>query len=88
MKAVVIELKPEAAVNGRVFDEEGDPVAGANVVLMTREKLLGKTKLPHLNESQTDRRGEFHFEGLSEGRYFVCVVPSVISLCRARKTGR
>jgi hypothetical protein len=75
MKDIVIQLTPEAAIGGRVFDQDGGPVAGANVRLLAREKMSGRAKMGTLNQMATNRNGQFQFEGLSAGRYFISVAP-------------
>jgi 5-hydroxyisourate hydrolase-like protein (transthyretin family) len=61
-----VELRaPDTRVSGRVLDESGSPVAGAEVSLLAFD---GKASRLH-NSSRTDAKGAFAFQGLAEGNY-------------------
>jgi hypothetical protein len=71
-----VALYPPGAVGGRVVDESGSPVAGADVRLLSRVKIQGRSELASGPSMRTDDRGAFRFAGLPPGQYVV-MVPSV-----------
>ncbi len=64
-KDIVFKLAPGAVIAGSVYDENGDPVIGANVqaFLMSRRGGVGG--------AGTDDRGEYRVFGLEAGRYLL-----------------
>ena len=61
-----------AAVTGRVYDEFGDPVAGARVQVMRYQMVRGRRQLAATGAvDQTDDTGAFRLYGLSPGDYYV-----------------
>jgi hypothetical protein len=71
-----VALYPPGVVGGRVLDESGSPVAGADVRLLSRVKIQGRGELAAGPTMRTDDRGAFRFAGLPPGQYVV-MVPSV-----------
>jgi len=70
-KDITLKLLPAATITGRVIDEDGDPVPGAEVTLLYRENFLGQNNIRRRAPRVTDHRGEFYIDGLEPGRYFV-----------------
>ncbi len=68
---LTIKLTPQGVLSGRVFDEEGDPVEGANIQLLQRRKVAGKLKWRRVAGSTTNDRGEYRFTKLSTGEFSV-----------------
>jgi protocatechuate 3,4-dioxygenase beta subunit len=71
LKGLDIRMVPHAVITGRVFDEDGEPLARVNVQLMRyvyRDQ--GKALMP-AGADQTNDLGEFRIFGVSAGRYFV-----------------
>jgi hypothetical protein len=71
LKGLDIRLVPHAVITGRVFDEDGEPLARVSVQLMRyvyREQ--GKALMP-AGGGQTNDLGEFRMFGISAGRYFL-----------------
>ncbi len=67
-----IPLPRGSAVTGRVFDEFGDPIAGARVQVMRLQMVQGVRRLVAGGAAdQTDDTGAFRLFGLSPGDYFV-----------------
>ena len=61
-----------SAITGRVYDEFGDPVAGARVQVMRYQMLRGRRQLsPTGVVDQTDDTGSYRLYGLSPGEYYV-----------------
>src|SRR5258708_3159413 len=71
---LLFQMQPSAVINGRVVDEDGDPLANFGVSLL--RKRPGKAREPEVvrNDRPNDL-GEYRFGGLFPGQYFVAVVP-------------
>lgn len=69
-----LKLQPQAVLSGTVSDQEGNPVAGAAVVLLRPEIVEGHMRLQALQTKETDDRGAFRFPGLGNGRYYACAL--------------
>jgi protocatechuate 3,4-dioxygenase beta subunit len=70
---LVLRLTPMALISGHVFDEFGDPVRNAQVVLYFENHNGGITRTARLFNSTTDDRGFFDFNMLRPGNYFISV---------------
>ncbi len=76
LKDVVISLTPQSVITGRVLDQDGDPVAGAQV--RTRPVASLPQQPPDLLISgATDDQGNFRLAGLDPGRYYLIAMPPV-----------
>lgn len=75
---VTVRLWKCAAIGGAIFDESGEPVAGASVRLLRRT--VGARRLIRESQTTTDDRGEFRFSSLAPGRYVVAVPSASSSL--------
>ncbi len=65
-------LAPQAVVAGRVLDDEGEPVAGAQVMALRRSSGMGRSVLaPAGPAAQTDDRGEYRIRNLPPGKYLI-----------------
>jgi len=61
-----------SAITGRVYDEYGDPVAGARVQVMRYQMIRGRRQLTSTGiGDQTDDTGSYRLYGLSPGEYYV-----------------
>jgi hypothetical protein len=61
-----------SAITGRVYDEFGDPVAGARVQVMRYQMIRGRRQLSSTGVvDQTDDTGSYRLYGLSPGEYYV-----------------
>lgn len=74
LKDVRLTMLMTATVFGRVVDEDGDPLAGAEVAVM--RKPYGKTQWESVGSERTNDLGEFRIPGLFPGRYFVSASPA------------
>ena len=76
---IVFRLTPHAVVTGRVVDEDGDPVANAQVQLARTSYAQGKKQLSYANGAQTNDLGEYRIFGVAPGKYYLAVTyrPSV-----------
>ena len=71
---LLFQMQPSAVINGRVVDEDGDPLANFGVSLL--RKRPGKAREPEvIRNDRTNDLGEYRFGGLFPGQYFVAVVP-------------
>lgn len=71
LKDINVRLTPGAAINGRIVDEDNDPVAGVYVRTMRWGFLQGKRQLMTAGGGNTDDRGQYRIYGISPGRYYV-----------------
>lgn len=68
---LTLKLTPQGIVSGRVFDEEGEPVQGAQVQVLQRRKLGGKLRWMPAMSNPTNDRGEYRIANLSAGEFAV-----------------
>jgi hypothetical protein len=71
---VIVALNPTGAISGRIFDEFGEPVSGAEVRAMKSLYQHGGRILVSMQSAVTDDRGEYRLFWLRPGRYFVSAV--------------
>ncbi len=65
-------LPHTAVISGHVFDETGDPLAGANVLTLQMRFFNGRRRLtPVRGNAFTDETGQFRLGGLEPGEYYV-----------------
>ncbi|MGD0578092.1 MAG: carboxypeptidase-like regulatory domain-containing protein [Bryobacteraceae bacterium] len=67
-------LLPQAIINGRVVDDEGEPVQGVSVMLLRYEYYRGSYRAISRNRprpQQTNDRGEFRFTDILPGKYYL-----------------
>jgi hypothetical protein len=65
-------LPHTAVISGHIFDEAGDPLAGANVLTLQMRFFNGKRRLtPVRGNVFTDETGQFRLGGLEPGEYYV-----------------
>ncbi|MBI4886160.1 MAG: carboxypeptidase regulatory-like domain-containing protein [Acidobacteria bacterium] len=70
-----LSLPRGAAITGRVFDEFGDPVAGARVQAMRYQLVQGSRRLSPVGvTAQSDDTGAFRLYGLMPGDYYVSAI--------------
>jgi hypothetical protein len=72
MQDLTVRLFPAGAISGRVLDADGDPVSGATVNLERKE--TGDETVSS-DETNTNQAGEYRFEGLSPGTYYISASP-------------
>jgi len=64
-------LTPQAIVNGRVLDDEGEPVQGASVMLIRPVYMRGTRRLVQTGQAQTNDRGEYRIINVQPGKYHI-----------------
>jgi hypothetical protein len=72
---VTVKLMPLATVSGHVFDEDGDPLPGAQVAVLRYFYGPGLKRLNPAAFAQSNDLGEFEALNLPPGRYYFQVTP-------------
>jgi hypothetical protein len=75
LKDVVIRLAAAAVVEGRVTDEDGDPLPEAQVAVLRQTFVSGRSHWEQAGAERTNDLGEYRIAGLAAGNYFVSVTP-------------
>ncbi len=70
---VVFPLFAEGRISGKVIDDEGTPVQGAQVYLFRRNVFDGKARTQLFTQENTTGSGSFHFGHLKAGTYYLAV---------------
>ncbi len=71
----IFRLKPPTSISGVVLDEDGDPLAGVEVTLMTPGFERHKRKLLRGARTTTDSNGRYRLTAVAPGRYAVLATP-------------
>ncbi len=75
LKDLVIRLQAAAVVEGRVTDEDGDPMPEAQVAVMRQTLVSGRSHWEQAGAERTNDLGEYRIPSLAAGNYFVSVTP-------------
>jgi hypothetical protein len=70
---LTFRLQPDASVEGRVSDENSDPVQNAMVRLFQQSLEDGRQKTIPITQDQTDDQGQFRIGHLAPGTYYLVV---------------
>ncbi|HEV2197370.1 MAG TPA: carboxypeptidase-like regulatory domain-containing protein [Candidatus Acidoferrum sp.] len=70
---LVFHLHPQAVIYGRVTDERGEAVRGAQVALFASDLGRGNHARTMRAEKQTNDLGEYRFAHLAAGKYYLAV---------------
>lgn len=74
IESLTLTLPAAGVITGRVFDDAGDVVTGAQVMSMRYRTMNGERQLmPAGRSAQTDDTGTFRLFGLTPGAYYVSV---------------
>lgn len=73
MTGLVFKLARAAAISGRVFDEDGEPVPKAAVSTYRASKKPGREVRSYDQPVLTDDRGEYRIFNLAAGQYYLAV---------------
>jgi protocatechuate 3,4-dioxygenase beta subunit len=75
MKDLLIRLQASAVVEGRVTDEDGDPLPDAQVAVLKQTYSSGRSHWEQAGAERTNDLGEYRIAGLAAGTYYVSVNP-------------
>jgi hypothetical protein len=78
-------LTPQGVLTGRVVDEEGEPVNGAEVTALRLVGFGTPRALRRIRGGATDDRGEFRIPALNPGSYYLVAEPPDLLLGGARE---
>ena len=70
-RGVDLMLPRGSVVTGHVYDEDGEPMVGAQVRVMRFQYVQGERRLVPAGAETSDDRGEFRVYGLQPGTYYV-----------------
>ncbi len=77
---IVLKLVPQAVIAGRVVDAEGDPVEGAQIVLLKSSWADGAQHWSPVASGSTLDNGEYRVAKIGAGQYLVkCTVPRIVA---------
>lgn len=72
---VHIRLQASAVIRGRVTDEDGDPMQGAQVTVMRQTFAAGHRHWEQVVQDQTNDLGEYRLAGIAPGNVYIAVNP-------------
>ena len=75
IKDLRIRLQAAAVVRGRVTDEDGDPLANAQVAVLRQTFVSGRSRWEQAGAERTNDLGEYRVASLPAGNYYVSVSP-------------
>lgn len=75
IKDLIIRLQAAAVVEGRVTDEDGDPMANAQATVLRQTFISGRSHWEQAGAERTNDLGDYRISGLAPGNYFVSVTP-------------
>ena len=75
LKNLRIRLQAAAVVQGRVTDEDGDPLPSAQVAVLRQTFVAGRSRWEQAGAERTNDLGEYRIAGLPAGNYYVSVSP-------------
>jgi protocatechuate 3,4-dioxygenase beta subunit len=75
LKDIHIRLQAAAVVRGRVTDEDGDPLANAEVSVLRQTLASGHNHWQQAGAERTNDLGEYRIANLPPGNVYVSVVP-------------
>ncbi|HUA13729.1 MAG TPA: carboxypeptidase-like regulatory domain-containing protein [Verrucomicrobiae bacterium] len=70
-----IRLQAAAIVRGRITDEDGDPLANADVAVLRETFVTGRRRWEQAGAERTNDLGEYRVAALPAGNYYVSVTP-------------
>jgi hypothetical protein len=75
VKDLMVRLQAAAVIEGRVTDEDGEPMAEAQVAVLRQTFVAGRSHWEQAGAERTNDLGEYRIAGLGAGSYFVSVTP-------------
>jgi protocatechuate 3,4-dioxygenase beta subunit len=74
LKDIDFRMTLNGVISGKVVDEDGEPLARVQIMLMRPTYSHGRKTLGNGVNASSDDRGEYRAWGLAPGRYYVCAV--------------
>jgi Carboxypeptidase regulatory-like domain len=68
-----LRLMPTVLISGHVYDESGEGVRGARVVIYREARIMGMVRTGSMGNVTTDDRGYYEFGPMAPGNYYVAV---------------
>jgi len=93
LRDILLRLIPSGAINGRVYDEAGEPIEGSRIEALRRSYERNQRQLVQAATAVTNDRGEYRLYGLPPGQYYVsatyapALAHEVGALAAAHSTG-
>jgi hypothetical protein len=81
---VDFKMARAGTIEGRVYDEQGEPVLKARVTLFRRSVVGGFARLISLRSAETDDTGHYRFDGLDPREYLVAAQAPLSGAFRTR----
>jgi len=75
LKDLRVRLQAAAVLRGRVTDEDGDPMANAQVTVLRQTFSTGRSRWEQAGSERTNDLGEYRVASLDAGNYYVSVNP-------------
>jgi protocatechuate 3,4-dioxygenase beta subunit len=75
LKDLQIRLQAAAVVQGRVVDEDGDPMPNAQIAVLRQTFASGRNRWEQAGAGNTNDLGEYRIASLPAGNYYVSVSP-------------
>lgn len=72
---VVIRMQAASVVSGRVTDEDGEPLANAQVTVLRQSYASGHRRWQQVAGERTNDLGDYRIAGLDAGTYYLAVTP-------------
>lgn len=71
LTGIEIKLAPLSVISGKVTDEDGEPVVGAQVTALRYWYGMGQAQLQQNNSTTTDDRGQYRMFDIQPGRIYL-----------------
>jgi len=71
VRDILMRLQPPGVITGTIYDEDGDPVVGAQVQALRSFRQGNRRQISGASPTQTDDRGEYRIFGLESGDYLI-----------------
>lgn len=75
MREVVLKLVPEARIQGRIVDEDGEPLPGVEVQVSAERVVDGRKQARGEGAATTNASGHYTIEGLAPGEFLIRTSP-------------
>lgn len=71
MKDLALKMTPQGVIAGKVIDQDGDPVASAQIQAMRFTYVRGRKQLQPAGGATTNDLGDYRLINLAPGRYYI-----------------